>query len=208
MKTLKKSLIWTCLLTTVLLLNSCNPIEDDSNSSSLLIIESILGQNAEGEEANFLQSDVLKADSVFADTAMASVRAATLDPVPRLGSSQYNDIMVTRYTVSYSRTDGKNTPGIDVPYPFEGSLSVLAKVGSSTSFNFIVVREVAKLEPPLVHLATGRAEGVLTCTAKIDFYGHDLTNKKVKATGYLTIHFANYVDEGSSSAAGEILAGK
>jgi hypothetical protein len=53
---------------------------------------------------------------------------------------------------------------------------------------------VAKLEPPLIALADGRAEGVLTCVAKIDFYGHDMINNKVKATGYLTIYFANYVD--------------
>jgi hypothetical protein len=194
MRNLKKLLSLSLLLTVAFLLNSCNPIEDDTKSSSLLIIESILGQDAEGAEANYLQSDVLKEDSVFADVAVANVRAATLDPVPLLGASQYNDIMLTRYTVSYSRTDGKNTPGVDVPYPFEGSLSALIKVGSATSFGFVVVREVAKLELPLIRLADGGAEGVLTCTAKIDLYGHDLTNNNVKATGYLTVHFANYVD--------------
>ena len=194
MRNLKKILSISLLLTAVFLLNSCNPIEDDSKSSSLLIIDSILGQDAAGTESNFLQSDVLKEDTVFADLAVANVRAATLDPAPILGASQYNDIMLTRYTVSYSRTDGKNTAGVDVPYPFEGSLSALIKVGSTTSLNFVVVREVAKLELPLVRLADGGSEGVLTCTAKIDFYGHDMTNNNVKATGYLTVYFANYVD--------------
>jgi hypothetical protein len=160
----------------------------------MLIIESILGQDADGTEANYLQSDVLKEDTVFADVAVANIRAATLDPAPLLGASQYNDIQLTRYTVSYSRTDGKNAAGVDVPYPFEGSLSALIKVGSTTSLNFVIVREAAKLELPLINLADGGAEGVLTCTAKIDFYGHDLTNNNVKASGYLTIHFANYVD--------------
>jgi hypothetical protein len=32
-------------------------------------------------------------------------------------------------------------------------------------------------------------------TAKIEFYGHDLTDKAVKATGYLTVYFANYNDK-------------
>jgi hypothetical protein len=194
MRNLKKTLSISLLLTAAFLLNSCNPIEDDPKSSSLLIIESILGQDSSGAEANYLQSDVLKEDSVFADIAIANFRASTLDPVPLLGASQYNDVMLTRYTVSYSRTDGKNAPGVDVPYAFEGSLSALVKVGSTTSIGFVVVREVAKLELPLVRLVDGGTEGVLTCTAKIDFYGHDLTNNTVKATGYLTIHFANYVD--------------
>jgi len=194
MRNLKKLLSLSLLLTAVFLIDSCNPIEDDSKSSTLLIIDSILGQDADGTESNFLQSDVLKEDTVFADVAVANVHAATLDPAPTMGTSQYNDITLTRYTVSYSRTDGKNTAGVDVPYPFEGSLSALVRVGSATSLNFVVVREVAKLELPLVRLADGGAEGVLTCTAKIDFYGRDLTNNTVKATGYLTIYFANYVD--------------
>jgi hypothetical protein len=194
MRNLKKLLSLSLLLTTAFLLNSCNPIEDETKSSSLLIVDSIMGQDAEGQSANYLQSDVLKEDTVFADVAVANVRAATLDPAPLLGASQYNDILLTRYTVSYSRTDGKNTAGVDVPYPFEGSLSALVKVGNTTSVSIVVVREVAKQELPLIRLADGGAEGVLTCTAKIDLYGHDLTNNNVKASGYLTIYFANYVD--------------
>jgi hypothetical protein len=69
------------------------------------------------------------------------------------------------------------------------------EVGQSVEISFIVVRAAAKLEPPLLNLAEGRAEGTLNVTAKIDFYGHDLANRKVKATGYLTIVFANYIDQ-------------
>ncbi len=195
MKNMKKVLSISFVLPVLLILSACNPIEDDSKSSSMLIVESIRGQDQEGNAADYLQSDVEKQGSVFADIATATLRAETLDPDPLLGTSQYNDIIVNRYTVTYSRVDGKNTPGVDVPLPFEGSLSALVKVGNTTSFSFVVVREVAKLEPPLVRLAEGRAEGVLQVVARIDFYGQDMTNNKVKATGYLTIYFANYVDE-------------
>ena len=37
-------------------------------------------------------------------------------------------------------------------------------------------------------------------TATVDFYGHDLLNNKVTATGYLTIFFANYADQASEEA--------
>jgi hypothetical protein len=195
MKNTKMILSLTAVISAILFLYSCNPIENDSKSSSMLIIENIQGKDIDGKAANYLQSDVIKSDSsVTADVASATLRAETLDPAPILGTSQFNDILVTRFTVSYSRTDGKNSPGVDVPYPFEGSLSALVKVGSTTTFSFVVVREVAKLELPLVKLADGRAEGVLQVTAKIDFYGHDMTNNNVKTTGYLTIYFANYVD--------------
>ncbi|MBM3284371.1 MAG: hypothetical protein FJY81_00695 [Candidatus Aminicenantes bacterium] len=195
MKNIKKVFSISVILPVILLLSACNPIEDDTRSSSMLIVEKVQGQDYEGNTVDFLQSDVIKNSTVYADSATATIRAATLDPDPLLGTSQYNDIVLTRYTVSYSRTDGKNSPGVDVPLPFEGSLSAIVKVGSSTTISFVVVREVAKLEPPLVALAEGRAEGVLQVTARIDFYGRDLTNRNVKATGYLTIYFANYVDE-------------
>jgi hypothetical protein len=194
MKNMTKLLSIAVVLGIIFLLSSCNPIEDDSKSSSLLTIESIKGQDAEGMEADYLQSDVTKDGTIYADIAVATFRASTLDPAPLLGASQFSDIVLDRYTVTYSRTDGKNAEGVDVPLSFEGSLTALIKADSTASVSFVVVREVAKLEPPLIALAEGRDEGVLTCVAKIDFYGHDLVNNKVKATGYLTIYFANYVD--------------
>lgn len=194
-KKAKRTLIVLAVLPVILVLSACNPLEDKSKSSSFIIIESIMGTDAEGNKAHFLQSDVLKADStVVADIAEATLQAALMDPDPILGTSQYNDIILDRYIVSYSRVDGKNQQGVDVPYAFEGSLSQILRVGTSTTISFVVVREVAKLEAPLLDLVSNRAEGVIEATAKIEFYGHDMTNNTVTATGYLTIFFANYAD--------------
>jgi len=196
MNTMKKSLRIAVILSAFLALYSCNPIEDDSRSASMLLVDNVLGTDAEGKSGNFLQSDVvLSSGSIRSDSATATLRAETLDPDPLLGTSPYNDIVVTRYLVSYTRTDGRNSPGIDVPYPFEGSMSTVVKAGSTASVSFVIVREVAKLEPPLIRLIDLGAEVVLACTAKVEFYGHDTTNRTVKATGYLTIYFANYADE-------------
>jgi hypothetical protein len=195
MKNTTKILSIVVIVSAILLFTSCNPIENHSKSASVLTVENIQGTDINGQAANYLQSDVLlNNNTVTADTAAATLSAATLDPDPLLGTSQYSDILVTRYMVSYSRTDGKNVPGVDVPYPFEGSLSVLVKSGSSATFSLIVVREVAKLEPPLVALADLRAEGVLQVTARIDFYGQDLASRTVTTTGHLAIFFANYAD--------------
>jgi hypothetical protein len=195
MKNMKTVFGLGIILTAFLALVSCNPIEDDSRSASLLLVDNILGQDAEGGNANYLQSDVLLGDgSVRADSITATLRAETLDPDPLLGSTQYNDIVLTRYLVSFTRTDGKNVPGQDVPFPFEGSMSSVIKAGSTASVSLVLVREVAKLEPPLVGLVDLGSEVVLSCTAKIEFYGHDMVNRTVKATGYLTVYFANYAD--------------
>jgi hypothetical protein len=200
MNNTKKALRIAFILSAFLVLYSCNPVEDDSRSSSLLIVENILGADAEGTSSNFLQSDVVQSSgTIRADTAEAVLRAETLDPDPLLGQSTYNDITVTRYLVTYSRTDGRNVPGTDVPHPFEGSLSTVIRAGSTASISFVIVREVAKMEPPLIQLVDLGAETVLACTAKVEFYGHDQANRTVTATGYLTIYFANYADEEDGS---------
>lgn len=196
MKNMKKVFGIAIILLAFLALVSCNPVDNDSRSASLLLIDDIVGADADGGVANFLQSDVLLGNgSVRADSITATIRAETLDPDPLLGASQYNDIVLTRYLVSFTRTDGRNVPGQDVPYPFEGSMSSVVKTGSTASVSLVLVREVAKLEPPLIGLVDLGAEVVLTCTAKIDFYGHDMVNRTVKATGYLTVYFANYADQ-------------
>jgi|WetSurMetagenome_2_1015567.scaffolds.fasta_scaffold271710_2 hypothetical protein len=201
-----KILMIVAILPTILMLSGCNPLEKQSKSTSFIIVENILSSDVSGQETNFLQSDVVRVNAgggttVFADQAKATLRATMYDPAPILDPTQYNDIILDRYIVSYSRTDGKSRQGIDVPYTFEGSLTQLLKIGTSTSVSFVVVREVAKLELPLLDLVANRAEGVIEMTATIDFYGHDMINHTVKATGYLTIFFANYADPASTTAA-------
>ena len=190
----------TILSMIVLFLFSCNPLENTTQSNSLLIVVQILGTDFEGQAANYLQSDVLREGQtggyVVADTARATLRAELLNPSPEAESSIYDGIYVTRYVVSYIRSDGRNTPGVDVPHSFEGSMHVWLQIGQEEEVSFIIVREVAKMEPPLLDLHDAREEGVLQVTAQIDFYGHDTVNNQVKATSNLAIYFANYMEAG------------
>ena len=189
------------LVPAILLLFACNPIENQTESSTMLIIENLSGTDIAGNTANFLESDVVRVDedtgaeTIHADAAVATLRARLLDPQPINPASEYNSIQVTRYSVAYNRSDGKNTVGVDIPYSFDGYLSTRVDVDATVDISFILVRAVAKAEPPLLNLKNGRSEGVLTITARIDIYGQDLRGKTVKATGYLTIYFANYADE-------------
>jgi hypothetical protein len=199
------------IVPTIFLLFACNRLSNDSRSDSLLLVIRITGTDVEDNEVDFLQSDVavLNQDTntttVAADAATVTFTAESLDPDPVLGTSPYFDILVTHYVVSYSRSDGKNQEGIDVPYSFDGALSARVMLDSQTDVSFVIVRAVSKLEPPLINLATGRGEGELKTTARIDFYGEDTLGNKVKATGYLTIFFADYVtkeEEGGGNNGG------
>jgi hypothetical protein len=187
---------------------SCNPLEDDSKSDSLLLVVGIVGTDIEDSEANYLESDVVDTDSdgnatVADDAAVVTFTARTLNPIPLFeDNSIYNNIFVDRYVVSYIRSDGKSQEGVDVPYSFEGVMSALVEIDAEESVSFIIVRAIAKLEPPLVDMAQGVGEGQLNVTAKIDFYGKDTIGNSVKATGYLSIFFADYAEQESSGGGG------
>jgi hypothetical protein len=208
MRKMKNVLRILVIVPVFFLLFSCNPLEDDSKSDSMLIVVSIVGTDVEENEVNFLQSDVVKINvdsgeaTVAADSAKVTFSAKMLDPAPALGSSHYSNITVDRYVVSYVRSDGKNLQGVDVPYSFEGSMSAYVELDSQIEAAFVVVRAVAKLEPPLINMREGRGDGELHTTAKIDFYGRDNLGNKVKAIGYLSVFFANYVTEEESSGGG------
>ncbi len=193
MKKITSSFKIIAIITLGLMLFSCNPVENDSKSASLLIIENIVGKDDQGNDSTVVYSDVLRNGIAYSDFVTITLRAATKDPNPVMGVSQYSDIMVTNYTVTYTRSDGATGEGTDVPYHFEGYLSTLVPVGSSVSIPLMIVRDIAKIQPPLSGLVG--TNNVLECKATIELIGHDLRNRKVTQKGEITVRFADFQDE-------------
>ena len=53
----------------------------------------------------------------------------------------------------FIRADGRNTPGVDVPYGFDGAFTVDGRRGETATAAFTLVRHIAKQEAPLGALA-------------------------------------------------------
>jgi hypothetical protein len=160
----------------------------------MIVITSITGTNMDGDTVAYLQSDILGSDGLIrVDNATANIIVRLINPDPISGPSQFNDVVLTSYRVTYELATGPGTPGTDVPLPFDGNFStVLCPVDDQVSVPFVVVLEAAKQAAPLNALI-GTAT-VLERKAKIEIFGHDLTDHPVTATGYLTIYFADYQD--------------
>jgi hypothetical protein len=178
---------------------ACNPVEKESQSASRLILDGLTGVDVEGNAAGYLNSDVVLVNeagglSWRADVASATFSVIPYDPLPLQGTSPYYDVQLTRYTVSFTRNDGRNVPGRDVPYPFEGEIALRIGVNQTGMITFIIVREVAKQEMPLLGLYQANLGDVLNMTARVEFFGHDLAGRTVKASGTLPVYFANYAD--------------
>lgn len=137
--------------------------------------------------------DVSAGETVFNDYAQVTMRLVMKDPgqgASPATPSPLNEVTITGYRVEYRRTDGRNTPGVDVPFPFTGGLTITVPAGSPAAGAFELVRHVAKVESPLAPL--GRNLVVLSVIADVTFVGRDQAGNAVSVVGSVSIDFANF----------------
>jgi hypothetical protein len=179
---------------------SCGDVSRQGTGSSFLIIQQL--EASSGAEpgtfgANLLSDVITIVDdvpTVFNDVGRVRFSLAMKDPGGAdqpSGPTPINFITINRYHVRYFRTDGRNTPGVDVPSAFDGA--VTGTVGAADlQMGFEVVRHVAKQQAPLRALASN---GIIISTiAEITFYGRDQAGRDVAVTGQMMIDFGNFGD--------------
>lgn len=129
--------------------------------------------------------------AVFNDNGVVTMRAIPKDRTQF--ADEINSVTIERYRVTYVRADGRNVPGADVPYPFDGVANFLVGIdGADVERAFVVVRHQAKTESPLREIAVSNLAARLSVIAQIDFYGHDSAGRAVTVTGYLNITFSDF----------------
>jgi hypothetical protein len=126
--------------------------------------------------------------TILNDAGLASLSVVMKDFT--VAPTTNNDVTITRYRVEYRRADGRNTPGVDVPFPFDGAATGAIAAGGTGSVGFELVRHAAKLESPLVQLNFNLE--VLNVIADITFYGRDRVGNELSASGNIFIAFANH----------------
>lgn len=185
----------------------CGEFVRESRSPSQLVIMSL--QAASGAEPDemgtTLRSDVatliereddLGGDyvSFYNDIGEVVMRVQLRDPgMPgsTAAPSTINSVTINRYRVTYRRTDGRNTPGVDVPYPIDSAITFT--VGEDdVEAGFDIVRHAQKNEAPLTQLLN--ADTFISTIADVTFYGRDQAGNDVSATGSIGITFGNFAD--------------
>ena len=152
---------------------------------------------------NTLSSDVLtlvkkqidgatvRVPTIFGDAGRVTVTVSMKDTSVTAPSTA-NTVTFTRYRVSYARSDGRNTPGVDVPFGFDSAVTFTVTPGGTTVAGFELVRNVAKSEAPLVGLVAN--QDMITVIATVTFYGQDHAGHDVSASGNIGITFGNFGD--------------
>lgn len=189
---------------------SCGNVVRQGRAPVYLVIDKLEAAPGASPDqfGGLLQSDVLTVvtqggscsktnpcPTIFNDVGRATLRASLKDigttANPATPTSN-NDVTIDRYHVDYVRADGRNTPGVDVPYPWDGAATGTIPAGGTLQIGFELVRHTAKGEPPLVQLVTSST--VITTIAQVTFYGHDAVGNAVSVTGNIQVDFGNFGD--------------
>jgi hypothetical protein len=135
--------------------------------------------------------------TIFEDTGRAAFHIALKDPgsdaAPTIPSPA-NTVNFTRYHVRYIRADGRNTEGVDVPYGFDGGMTLSVLGGNVSIGQIVVVRLQAKQEAPLKALVGNGGAITISTIAEITFYGTDQAGHAVSVVGHMNVDFADWGD--------------
>jgi hypothetical protein len=170
------------ILALALIVTSCGSAVRQGTGTSFLMVGAV-----EFTTGNTLRSDVTGAN----DLASVTFSLGLKDPANPTAPTQNQFITIDRYQVRFTRTDGRNTQGVDVPYAFEGAFTVTV-TDSPALATFTVVRGIAKREAPLLALTNSRV--ILSTIAEITFFGRDQTGHAVTATARASVDFGSFAN--------------
>lgn len=141
-------------------------------------------------------SDVITNGVISPDSVDVTVAVRSKNPrfttVPQVAMA----VFVTRYEVSFVRSDGRHQEGQDVPQSISGNLQVVVDVQTSggVTIPIEIVRRQAKLEPPLINLTNGGGAILITCFADITLHGETTAGQAVSASGRVQVDFGDFAD--------------
>jgi hypothetical protein len=190
---------------------SCGDVVRQGSSPVYLVIDQLTalrGGLSGGTASSTLVSDVITnvitpapcsatnpCPTVFGDTGTAVLRAPLKDicsGTAGLTPTTNNEVTINRVHVAYARADGRNTPGVDVPYGFDSAITGTIPAGGNLTIGFELVRNVAKQESPLVQLKT--SSNIISVVATVTFYGVDRVGNNIQTSGQIQIEFGNFGD--------------
>ena len=189
---------------------SCGDVVRQGSSPVYLVIDALQATRGGGKSSTAttpLLSDVITnittpdpctnaspCPTIFDDIGTVTLRAPLKDlgATASLSPTSNNEVTINRIHVEYVRADGRNTPGVDVPYAFDGAVTGTIQAGTTLQLTFELVRNVAKRESPLVQLRT--SNNFISAIGKVTFYGADRVGNAIQVTGQISIEFGNFGD--------------
>jgi hypothetical protein len=189
---------------------SCGDVVREGKAPVIVVVDNLeAASGAEpGNLGGFLLSDVqtlveqtvggetVRVPVIYNDVAQATMRLIPKDGgtgAVNLSPTPWNAVTINRYRITFIRADGRNTPGVDVPFPVDGAVTATLSP-TPTVVPFEIVRHQMKLEQPLRSLANFGGNRFISTIAEITFYGADVVGNDVQAKASINVSFSDYAD--------------
>jgi hypothetical protein len=190
---------------------SCGNLAETGRAPTLVVVDLLEAASGAdpGNMGGFLLSDVqtlveqnVGGSNVRVPVIFNDVARATMHLIPKdVGNGQNaiaptpwaNLVTINRYHIAFIRADGRNTPGVDVPFPLDGAVTATLSQ-TPTVVPFEIVRHQQKLEQPLRSLASFGGRLFISTIAEITFYGADQAGNAVQAKATISVSFSDYAD--------------
>jgi len=182
-------------LTALAFLSSCSaPGDIDRTAAPVSLILSSLAPVG----ANF--GDVVNNDGTVSDTQVTARFVARLKSSSNITAPELQEIVIERYEVTYTRTDG----GTALPAGMQRAMTAKVQLTpngvvteQTTTVTLTLVPGAQKLQPPLSHLILPGFEPdtgfpTVTVDATLRFFGRTIAGEQVSVQGSIAIQFANY----------------
>ena len=160
---------------------------DDTGTTLLSDVQTLIDRDVNGT--------TVQVPTIFNDLGVVLMSLILKDPgQPGILAtpSALNQVTISRYRVVYRRTDGRNTPGVDVPFPFDSAVTFTVPADGTVTAGFEIVRNTAKFEAPLVNLRSN--PDIISTFTEVTFYGRVQAGNDISVTGSLGINFGNFAD--------------
>jgi hypothetical protein len=196
---------------------SCGDVVRQGKAPVIILIDELIAASGAtpGDMGGFLNSDVqilrertlpgqtlpITVSTVVNDVAQATMRLIPKDAgngATNLNPTPWNSVTINRYRIVFIRADGRNTPGLDVPYPVDGAVTATV-TSTPVVVPFEIVRIQQKFEQPLISLASkagsvGGARLFISTIAEITFYGADAMGNDIQVKGTISVTFSDFAD--------------
>lgn len=187
--------------------SSCGEFTREGRSPAIVVVRSLLvarGDTPDEFVGNLLSdvlvmrtspapcSDTSPCPTIFNDIGEVQMSLILKDPGIAASPSELNQVTINRYRVEYRRTDGRNTPGVDVPFPFDSAITFTVLNDGVASMDFEIVRHAAKEEAPLK--ALGVNGNIISTIARVTFFGRDQAGNEVSVWGDVGVDFGDFAD--------------
>lgn len=177
------------LLAVAGMLLGCNPLANENRSAVNIVLtkfrEAGIGAQITGKDVDVVSDSGEATDTFITITVESHAKSAVTTP-----NSNFYSVTIQGYHIGYTRLDGRNEPGVDVPFPLTSPTHGYITPGGNNDMGILLMPRQSKLEAPLRNLWF--TDERIQTRMSVTVFGQDLVGNEVAASAAMDVRFGDF----------------